>query len=200
MHERRRLLITGATGFIGQHLVPALVERGHRVVAVVRHPVVFGPSIDQVLIEDLTTVDWMPLLQGIDVVIHLAAIAHRGSGVEEGLYDKINRQATATLARATARAGARLIFVSSIAAQSSSSSDLVLTENDSLPAIGRLWPIEAQRRNRYRRQRRAICYSPANPRLRQRGEGQHAQAHSACTTATTASFWGFDQQTKFAGD
>ena len=53
MHERRRLLITGATGFIGQHLVPALVERGHRVVAVVRHPVAFGPSIDQVLIKDL---------------------------------------------------------------------------------------------------------------------------------------------------
>ena len=130
MDERRGLLVTGATGFIGQHLVPALVERGHRVVAVVRHPVGFGPSIDQVLIEDLTAVDWMPLLQGIDVVIHLAAIAHRGSDVGEGLYDKINRQATATLARATARAGARLIFVSSVAAQSASSSDRVLTEND----------------------------------------------------------------------
>ena len=130
MHERRRLLITGATGFIGQHLVPALIERGHRVVAVVRHPVAFGPTIDQVLIKDLADVDWKPLLQDIDVVIHLAAIAHRGSDVEEGLYDKINRQATATLARATAGVGAKLIFVSSIAAQSSPASDLVLTEND----------------------------------------------------------------------
>ena len=130
MHERRRLLITGANGFIGQHLVPALVGHGHRVVAAVRRPVVFGPSIDQVPIKDLADVDWMPLLQGIDVVIHLAAIAHRGSDVEEGLYDKINRQATAALARATARAGARLIFVSSVGAQTAPSSDRVLTEYD----------------------------------------------------------------------
>jgi nucleoside-diphosphate-sugar epimerase len=72
----------------------------------------------------------MPLLQGIDVVIHLAAIAHRGPDVEEWLYDKVNRQATAALARATARAGARLIFLSSVAAQSSPSSDRVLSETD----------------------------------------------------------------------
>jgi UDP-glucose 4-epimerase len=132
MHEKRRLLITGATGFVGQHLVPALVERGHRVVAVVRHPLVLlGPAIDQVLIKDLAAdVDWMPLLRGIDVVIHLAAIAHRGPDVEERLYDKVNRQATAALARATARAGARLIFLSSVAAQSSPSSDRVLSETD----------------------------------------------------------------------
>jgi hypothetical protein len=48
--------------------------------------------------------DWMPLLQGIDVVIHLAAIAHRSNDVEEALYDKINRRVTMALARATATA------------------------------------------------------------------------------------------------
>jgi UDP-glucose 4-epimerase len=90
-----------------------------------------GPSIDQVLIKDLAAgVDWMPLLQGVDEVIHLAAIAHRGPDVEERLYDKVNRQATAALARATARAGARLIFLSSVAAQSSPSSGRVLSETD----------------------------------------------------------------------
>lgn len=128
--QEKKLLVTGATGFVGQHLTPALAERGHRVVAVARHPMVFGPTVSQVLIQDVTSVDWMPLLQGVDVVIHLAAIAHRGAEVDEGLYDKVNRQATAALAYATARTGAKLIFVSSIAAQSPSSSDLVLTEND----------------------------------------------------------------------
>ena len=39
----------------------------------------------------------MRLLQGIDVVIHLAAIAHRCSDVEEGLYDKINRRRNSSL-------------------------------------------------------------------------------------------------------
>jgi UDP-glucose 4-epimerase len=62
--------------------------------------------------------------------IHLAALAHQPNDVKETLFDKINRQATADLARATARAGARLIFLSSVAAQSASSSNRVLTEND----------------------------------------------------------------------
>jgi nucleoside-diphosphate-sugar epimerase len=131
MHGKRRLLITGATGFIGQHLVPALVGHGHKVVAAVRRPMTLSPSVDLVLIKDLADgVDWMPFLQGIDVVIHLAALAHQPNDVKQTLFDKINRQATADLARATARAGARLIFVSSIAAQSASSSNRVLTEND----------------------------------------------------------------------
>jgi len=135
--EEKKLLITGATGFVGQHLAPALAERGHRVVAVVRHPGVFGPTVNQVLVQDITSVDWMPLLQGIDVVIHLLAIAHRGNDVAEAVYDRVNRQVTASLAQATARAGARLIFMSSVAAQSSHSSDLVLSETDvCLPAGG----------------------------------------------------------------
>ncbi|HLN88415.1 MAG TPA: NAD-dependent epimerase/dehydratase family protein, partial [Candidatus Limnocylindrales bacterium] len=126
LHEKCRLLVTGATGFIGQHLVPALVGQGHRVVAAVRRPMTLSPSVDQVLIKDLADgVDWMPLLQGIDVVIHLAALVHQRHDVKEALFEKINRQATADLARATARAGARLIFVSSVAAQSASSSDRV---------------------------------------------------------------------------
>jgi len=131
MHGRRRLLITGAGGCIGRHLAPALVTRGHRVIAAARRPLTLGPSVDHVLINDFTDgVDWKPLLQGIDVVIHLAALAHQDSDVKESSYDKINRQATAALAQATAKAGARLIFLSSIAAQSPPSSNLVLTEND----------------------------------------------------------------------
>ena len=129
MHQKN-LLITGASGFIGQHLVPGLVEHGHRVVSLARHPVAFGPAVKQVLIKDITSLDWTTLLQGMDTVIHLAGIAHRGGDVEEGFYDKINRQVTAALARASAKAGARLIFISSIAAQSPSSCDLVLTENN----------------------------------------------------------------------
>ena len=193
MHGRSRLLITGASGFIGRHLVPALVGRGHHVVAAVRRPLTLGPSVDLVLIKDLADgVDWVPLLQGIDVVIHLAALAHQDSDVSEKIYDKINRQPTATLARATAKAGVKLIFLSSIAAQSPSSSDLVLTEYDPCLPTTSLWPIEAQRRNRGRRCRRTIRYSSAKPRLRGSGEGQHEEAHSPCKTVTTASFWRLD--------
>jgi UDP-glucose 4-epimerase len=135
--KEKKLLVTGATGFVGQHLTPALAERGHRVATVVRQPGMFGPIVNQVLVKDIAGVDWMPLLQDIDVVIHLAAIAHRGNDVAETMYDKVNRQVTASLAQATARAGARLIFMSSVAAQSPPSSDQVLSENDvCIPAGG----------------------------------------------------------------
>ena len=84
MHKRRRLLITGAGGFVGLHLIPALIARGHQVVAATRRPLTFGPSVEQVLINDLSDgVDWTPLLQGIDVVIHLAALAHQNKDVKE---------------------------------------------------------------------------------------------------------------------
>jgi nucleoside-diphosphate-sugar epimerase len=96
MYGKPRLLITGANGFIGQHLVTAFANRGHRVVVAARRPMMFGPSVKQELIKDLAEgVDWMPLLQGIDVVIHLAALVHQGKDVDEALFDKISRQATA---------------------------------------------------------------------------------------------------------
>jgi uncharacterized protein YbjT (DUF2867 family) len=59
MQEKRRLLITGATGFIGQHLVPALAGHGHKVIVALRRPNALSPSVDQVLIKDLADgVDW----------------------------------------------------------------------------------------------------------------------------------------------
>ena len=40
-----RILVTGATGFIGKRLVPALVEAGHDVKAMTRHPETYdGPG------------------------------------------------------------------------------------------------------------------------------------------------------------
>ena len=184
MHKRRRLLITGAGGFVGLHLIPALIARGHQVVAATRRPLAFGPSVEQVLINDLSDgVDWTPLLQGIDVVIHLAALAHQNESVKEANYHKINQEATAALARPTAKAGARLIFLSSIAAQSPPSSNLVLTEYDVC------LPSTAYGRSK----RNAESKSPlpaddtlffGRAHLREGGEGQHEEAHSACQTAT----------------
>jgi nucleoside-diphosphate-sugar epimerase len=130
MSDKITVLVTGCDGFIGRHLVPFLASQGHRVVAASRTAPAFdGPNIEFASLPDLSKpFDWKPLLQNCDAVVHLAGIAH--TFAEEDLYDRVNHQATARLAEAAERCGTHLVFVSSIAAQSSSFSAFELTEDD----------------------------------------------------------------------
>jgi UDP-glucose 4-epimerase len=76
-------------------------------------------------------IDWEPQLRAVDAVVHLAGIAHASRGIAQARYDRINHQATATLAHAAAHAGVKhFVFVSSVRAQSGPSADHVLTERD----------------------------------------------------------------------
>jgi nucleoside-diphosphate-sugar epimerase len=129
-----RVLITGASGFVGRGLAPALAQKGMEVVAGARDGlrILRAPGITSIALPDLSTsIDWGPLLRGIDVVVHLAGIAHAGRGLAEERYLRVNRDATATLAKAAAAAGVkRLVFISSVRAQSGPVADHVLTESD----------------------------------------------------------------------
>jgi UDP-glucose 4-epimerase len=130
MNEKISVLVTGCDGFIGRHLVPYLAAQGYKVIAASRAARAFeAPNIIVARLPDLSTpFDWQPLLQDCDAVVHLAGIAH--TFAEEDLYDRVNHQATARLAEAAHRRGTHLVFVSSIAAQSSSFSEHELTEDD----------------------------------------------------------------------
>ena len=73
-----KVLVTGATGFVGRHLVSALLARGHSVRAVARDPEAAGklPWIDEVefVAADVhaADLDIARLTQGVDALAHLA--------------------------------------------------------------------------------------------------------------------------------
>ncbi len=129
--------MTGASGFIGRALVPALVAAGYAVRVAARSKSTFAPPVEAAGHGDLRSYPeagssgWMPLLIGVDFVVHLAGIAHAGPGVPNADYDRVNHRATAALARAAHLAGVRrMVYVSSIRAQTGPRADHVLTEDD----------------------------------------------------------------------
>ena len=131
MNDKISVLVTGSEGFIGRHLVPYLAAQGYRVIAASRKtPTSFDdPKIVRAQLPDLAApFDWQPLLQDCDAVIHLAGIAHTFADDDE--YDRVNHQATKSLAQAAHRCDTHLVYVSSIAAQCRSFSEYELTEDD----------------------------------------------------------------------
>jgi UDP-glucose 4-epimerase len=128
-----RILVTGASGFIGRALVTELAGLGYSVRAAMRQPAdVFPRSVEVVAVSDLTRpVEWRALLKGVETVVHLAGIAQAGPEIAEEAYDRVNRLATAELANAARAVGIHhLVFISSIRAQSGPASDEVLRETD----------------------------------------------------------------------
>jgi len=127
-----KVLITGASGFIGAPLTAALAAAGHQVRAAVRdrrrRP--FPAGVEIALLPDLAgAVDWTPLVAGMDAIVHLAGIAHVGPEIPEAIYDRVNHLATAALAGAASMAGVRrFVFMSSTRAQAGAASRESLTE------------------------------------------------------------------------
>lgn len=122
--------LTGATGFIGRHLLADLPRRGFRVRVLLRRPAELPREATGAVVGDLARPQNMAAaLRDVDAVIHSAAIAHAMSGRPEDDFRAINTEATVALARAAERAGVkRFVFLSSIRAQSGPIADEVLTE------------------------------------------------------------------------
>jgi nucleoside-diphosphate-sugar epimerase len=131
--EEMRIMVTGASGFVGRPLVAALLSAGFVVRAVTRRPALFPDSVESAIIPDLTTAtDWKPILQGVNAIVHLAGLAHaHGINDDNPEFDQINWIATQRLAQAAQEAGVeRLIFLSSVRAQTGASAPRILTELD----------------------------------------------------------------------
>jgi nucleoside-diphosphate-sugar epimerase len=121
--NRRRLLLTGATGFVGRALLQRLCAEG-RAVRVLRRsenpsPALTGVSVDVLTVGDLEAATLDPhLFHNVDAVIHLAARVHQMSEdakVAEAMHFRANAVTTERLAEAASRFGVRrFVYMSSI--------------------------------------------------------------------------------------
>lgn len=119
-----RILVTGASGFLGGYITARLQADGHEIVAQGATHMPSGlPGTSTVLTGPLEAFrDWDRLLDGVELVIHVAGRAHvlvrAAAGVQEALFEAANETATKRLTEAMTRRGlTRLIHISSIAAK-----------------------------------------------------------------------------------
>jgi len=119
----RRVLVTGGAGFIGSHLVDALAARGDRVIVVDNLSVGARESLKQhdgsgrveLHVEDVLNGRRMrELLDGVDVVFHLATQCVRLSMSDPDLVYRVNSEGTFRMVMAAIEAQVRrFVYVSS---------------------------------------------------------------------------------------
>jgi nucleoside-diphosphate-sugar epimerase len=132
----RKVLVTGANGFVGTALCLALTGRNIPLRRALRRAGSAHAGGEDVVVGDLGPgTDWSAALDGVDAVVHLAARAHvmRDAAADPlALYRHINVAGTARLARAAVEAGVRrLVFLSSIKVNGEQTADKPYTESDS---------------------------------------------------------------------
>ena len=133
-----RVLLTGATGFIGSHLAAALLAHGHEVIAAGRHPgrdarMGFVPAD---FAHDTEKAVWAARLKGVDVVVNAVGIFRsRGATNLSAVHDAAPR----ALFAACAEAGVRYVVqVSALGADADARSAFHLSKkaaDDALAAL-----------------------------------------------------------------
>jgi nucleoside-diphosphate-sugar epimerase len=113
----KRVLVTGASGFVGTALCAALKRRGYLVRSALRTARAPIDGCEEIVVGNIdSATDWSSALDRVDFVFHIAARAHNvGDSAENAaLYTQTNAQGTLRLATSAAAARVhRLIYLSS---------------------------------------------------------------------------------------
>jgi nucleoside-diphosphate-sugar epimerase len=144
------IALTGATGFIGRHVLRELPKRGYRFRVLLRRPVDIPLECASAVIGDLARPQNLSAaLAGVDAVVHSAGVSQGVSGLPDADHRILNAEATYHLARAAQAARVkRFVFLSSIRAQTGPTAEGPLTEDrpaTPTDAYGRA-KLEAERR------------------------------------------------------
>ena len=124
-----KCLVSGATGFIGRQLCQQLIDRGDTLVALSHGGGELPCGIPTHAVDLATTPIPDEYLAGVDVVYHLAGIAHQYA--EPSAYQQLNHKATVNIAQQAAAAGVRcFIFLSSVKAMGPANSNAARSESE----------------------------------------------------------------------
>ncbi len=131
-----KVLVTGASGFIGRELVPRLADAGHQVRVLMREPgVVRGAETIVGVLPDRALCD--TLCAGMDAVVHAAGVAHVNA--DSATLRKHNLDATVELAAAAKEQGVRkFVFLSSSKARYPQHSAYARFKADAEAELGKL--------------------------------------------------------------
>jgi dihydroflavonol-4-reductase len=147
--SEQQTLVTGATGFLGAHVVSALVQRNREVVALVRDPssklakdlakqpgvtLAAGDVLDQASVEAAA--------KGCSAVLHCAGKVSRASA-DASMMTRVNVEGVATVLAASERAGVRKVVLASTSGTIGVSTDPDAVADESHPTPLELinkWP------------------------------------------------------------
>ena len=132
------VVVTGAAGFIGRHLVESMVRDGARVRGITRRPGSLPEGAETAVAEDLLDREGIRrALGGASSVVHLAARVHakpEGKGDPASECRRVNVDGTALLLEEAAAAGIRnFVFISSVKAVGNESASALTPETAALP-------------------------------------------------------------------
>ncbi len=131
-----KVLVTGASGFVGRALCSHLVSHNLDVVGTARNfPGTPVPGANYHIVTEMgATTEWRAVLTGVQAVIHCAARAHvMREHAQDPLaeFRRVNTEGTVNLARQAAAAGIRrLIYISSIGVNGNATTSNVFSESN----------------------------------------------------------------------